>query len=163
MSAKRDADEAEEFALMRVIAEAIDSTNHSVAALLQIPGVYELLAEYFNNEALGVAGSGQHSHEVPSAIGRVVLIRDGGHNGTEVYRTEDGYRWVNLDQRTVYASERCVLVRLAVNGADNLVEPYGCDLESPSGLALVGLDLGEELDADLGEILWDSACTQASV
>lgn len=36
-----------------------------------------------------IAGSGQNSHEVPSAEGRVVLIRDGHHRGTDVYRLRE--------------------------------------------------------------------------
>ena len=101
-----------------------------------------------------VAGSGQQSHAVPVELWRVVLIRDGGHSGTEVYRVEDGYRFVSLDRRTVATAERCVLVHLGAGAQDEIQEPYGCDLDG--GLALIGLDLDDDA-TEYGEVLWDSA------
>lgn len=108
------------------------------------------------SETNHIAGSGFYSHEVPSAVGRVVLIRDGTHYGTEVYRTEQGFRFVSLDQCTMDTTERCVLVRLRGVSTDDLWEPYGCDLESPDGLALIGCSNSDQVP---GEILWDSNAT----
>ena len=106
-----------------------------------------------------IAGHGLYSHEVPSQIGAVVLIRDGQHNGTEVYAVEEGFRFVSLDSGgDVATTDRCVLVRLTGVSVDDLSEPYGCDLDTPDGLALIGLDADEPAD-DLGEILWDSTET----
>ena len=101
-----------------------------------------------------ICGEGKHSHEVPSEIGRVVLMRDGGHEGTEVYRTEDGFRFVSLDRHEVADASRCVLVQLTDASIEDVTEPYACDLDPPDGLALIGCDLGDEVP---GEILWDSA------
>lgn len=107
-----------------------------------------------------VAGNGQHSHKVPTEIGLVILIRDGQHKGTEVYAVEgrDGYeyRFVSLDWDEVHTTERCVLVRLTGIDVNDLERPYGCDLEIPDGLALIGLDFDDSTEG-LGEILWDSA------
>lgn len=102
-----------------------------------------------------IAGTGQYSHEVPSALGHVVLIRDGQHNGTEVYRAGSGFRFVSLDGASYETAPRCVLVRLSVPAA-SLSEPYGVDLESPDGLALIGLDKDDDA-TEFGEVLWDSA------
>jgi hypothetical protein len=105
-----------------------------------------------------IAGHGQHSHLVPSAEGCVVLMRDGGHEGTEIYRLADdkGFRFVSLDSREVRTAERCVLVQLTDVAIEDVVDqnPYGCDLDSPDGLALVGVDADESVD---GVLLWDSA------
>lgn len=107
-----------------------------------------------------VCGEGKHSHEVPSEIGRVVLMLDGGHAGTEVYRTEDGFRFVSLDRHEVSEATRCVLVQLTGVSIEDVSEPYACDLDSPDGLALVGCDAGAEVP---GEILWDSASSPLCV
>jgi hypothetical protein len=105
-----------------------------------------------------IAGHGQHSHLVPSAEGCVILMRDGGHEGTEVYRLEGdkGFRFVSLDALDVRRAKRCVLVQLTDVEIEDVVDqnPYGCDLDSPDGLALIGVEIGEEVS---GVILWDSA------
>lgn len=106
-------------------------------------------------------GSGQHSHAVPALAGRVVLMRDGQHEGTEIYRvagddpSASEFRFVSLDQGAVATKARCVLVRLTGVGLETLPEPYGCDLDSPEGMALVGLDELDEVGG-LGDVLWDS-------
>jgi hypothetical protein len=91
-------------------------------------------------------------------MGRVVLMRDGNHKGTEVYRVEGGFRFVSLDWGTASTAERCILLVLGKLPADDLSEPFACDLESPKGLALVGVDTDDDLlrfvTAD--EVLWDS-------
>lgn len=104
-----------------------------------------------------IAGSGHYSHRVPTTEGVVVLIRDGNHAGTEVYALPDGggFRFVSLDSKTVSSAVRCALVRLSVS-VDDLAAPFGCDLDTPDGLALVGLDPEEDASA-LGEVIWDSA------
>jgi|WetSurMetagenome_2_1015567.scaffolds.fasta_scaffold130486_1 hypothetical protein len=108
-----------------------------------------------------IAGYGQHSHQVPSAEGCVILMRDGSHEGTEVYRLEDdkGFRFVSLDALDVRTAKRCVLVQLTGVEIADVVDqnPYGCDLDSPDGLALIGLETGEEV---AGVILWDSASSE---
>lgn len=102
-----------------------------------------------------IAGHGHYTHEVPSEVGRVVLMRDGSHEGTEVYQIDSGeFRFVSLDSGGVSTVDRCVLVRLTGVSIDDVQEPYACDLESPDGLALIGCGLGDQLP---GEILWDSA------
>lgn len=107
------------------------------------------------------AGTGQHSHSVPVDLGQVVLIRDGNHKGTEVYRTESGYRFVGLDWRSVETAERCVLLALGKLSVDDLLGPYGCDLDTPKGLALVGVDRDDDLSAFAdAEVLWDSASVE---
>lgn len=107
------------------------------------------------------AGSGQYSHEVPVETGRVVLIHDGHHAGTEVYRTEsDEYRFVDLTSGKVTTCPRCVLLRLETSVDDVIggFDAAGVDLDSPDGLALVGLETcwtSEQLE-EYGEVLWDS-------
>ena len=105
-----------------------------------------------------VAGEGQQSHEVPSEIGRVVTMRDSGHEGTEIYRTENGFRFVSLDTDRVRRADRCVLVKLPDDRDETETalagERYGCDLES--GLALVGLGTDDSAE-QFGEVIWDSA------
>lgn len=107
------------------------------------------------------AGTGQYSCLVPTELGQVVLIRDGNHEGTEVYRTENhrgdvAFRFVSLDRERVYTSERCVLVRLRDCSVEDLQEPYGCDLDAPDGLALLGLDLDDPIPEG-AEVIWDSS------
>lgn len=112
------------------------------------------------------AGSGQHSHEVPVEIGRVVLIHDAHHDGTEVYRTESGeYRFVDLTSGKVTTCPRCVLLRLKCSADDVLggFDAAGVDLDSPDGMALVGLEKrwlekrgSAERLGEYGEVLWDS-------
>ncbi len=103
-----------------------------------------------------VAGAGQYSHEVPSEVGRVVLMRDGHHNGTEVYRLDTGwFRFVSLDTRTIGEAQHCALVRLSAE-AYSMHEPYAIDLESPDGLALLGFHDQDDPSA-FGEVLWSSA------
>ena len=36
----------------RVLAEVIDSENLKASTLLQVPGIYEILSEYYNNAVL---------------------------------------------------------------------------------------------------------------
>lgn len=101
------------------------------------------------------AGTGQHSHEVPSEVGRLVVIRDGNHAGTDVERLDENtWRFVSYDAPLITDAKRCVLVRLTDVSVDELRWPYGCDLESPDGLALIGCNPGDEVP---GEVLWDSA------
>lgn len=86
-------------------------------------------------------------------------MRDGYHDGVEVYRTEGGeFRFVDLQDDVVSTMPRCILVMLTqpietVLGGDDV---YACDLESPNGLALVGIEHGDRAEA-YGEVLWDSA------
>ena len=105
-----------------------------------------------------IAGTGAYSHSVPTAPGAVILMRDGGHAGTEVYRVGDDdehpeYRFVSLDLGTVETSLRCVLVRLSGVEVEDLRGPFGCNLDTSDGLALLGCDYDDEVP---GEILWDS-------
>jgi hypothetical protein len=56
------------------------------------------------------------------------------------------------------SDERCVLLRLRNFDVNELPEPLACDLESPDGLALVGLDADDDLSwIGEAEVLWDSA------
>lgn len=106
-----------------------------------------------------IAGSGQHSHPVPTVEGLVVEMRDGNHAGTSVWLSSDGdYVFACHERRTVRRAARCVLIE----GLDAEVaigdQPCGLDLDSPDGLILVGLDADEEVPTSEGsEILWDSA------
>src|SRR5574343_99442 len=105
-----------------------------------------------------IAGSGQHSHQVPTVEGLVVEIRDGNHAGTSVWLSSEGdYVFVDYDLRTIHRRPRCVLVRgLDIESLE--YQPYGCDLDSPDGLVLLGLGLDEAVpSSDDSEILWDSA------
>jgi len=109
-----------------------------------------------------IAGTGQHSHEVPLRDGRVVEMRDASHEGTAVYWSENRARYVfvSYDQRSVDSAPRVVLLR----GGDVALEGvYACDLDTPDGLFLVGVDLDDDLSwarALQGEcpveVLWDS-------
>lgn len=102
-----------------------------------------------------IAGTGQYSHEVPSEVGHVVLMRDGSHQGTEVYRLVTGwFRFVSLDERSIDEAQHCALVRLTVE-ANSLHEPYAIDLESPDGLALLGFH-DQDDPSGCGEVLWSS-------
>lgn len=103
------------------------------------------------------AGSGQHSHPVPVIEGLVVEIRDGQHDGTAVWRREEDYAFASYDRREVRFAERCVLV--VGQDGDALPEPCGVDLDSPRGLALVGLDAGDDLSwlTEGAEVAWDSS------
>jgi len=105
-----------------------------------------------------IAGHGQHSHEVPSEEGCVVRMRDGYHEGTEVYRVANAFRFVSLDQQSVATADRCLLVRCAGLPFDDLSEPFACDGEPPDGLALVGVEADDDLSwlGGEAEILWDS-------
>lgn len=114
------------------------------------------------------AGSGQYEHEVPVEKGRVVVISDRYHNGSEVYRTEDGeYRFISLDTGSFSTTLRAALIRLSEDftaqcrestPCDILpFEVYGCDFDVPDGLVLVGFDEYDGDLADFGEVLWDSA------
>jgi len=107
-----------------------------------------------NTDMNRIVGTGHYSHAVPTEIGQVVTIRDGHHAGTEIYQVEGGFRFVSLDLHTVSTVRRCALVRLAVS-IDEVEAPYGCDLGTPDGLVLVGLDLDED-PSELGEVIWDS-------
>lgn len=104
-----------------------------------------------------IAGRGQHSHEVPTAINAVVEIRDGQHKGTAVWlRTDGTFVFASYDDDTIEYAHRCVLV----SGLDGSVDHgvYGCDLDSPRGTFLVGVDRDDDLSwvpAD-AEIVWDS-------
>lgn len=112
-----------------------------------------------------IAGSGHHSCPVPVVIGLVVEIRDGNHLGTSIWRRDDDkfpYVFVSHDKGDVCYAERCVLVRdLDVEEIPYGSYPYGCDLSTPEGLVLLGLDRDEDTsDLDWlkgSEILWDSA------
>jgi hypothetical protein len=104
-----------------------------------------------------IAGHGQHSHRVPTTVGIVVEMRDGNHEGTAIWRRENGrFMFASYDHDDLISAERCVLVC----GQDvvTLSEPYGCDLESPRGLALVGIAVDDDLSwlGDGAEVLWDS-------
>lgn len=108
-----------------------------------------------------IAGYGQHSHEVPTVPGRVVEIRDGHHLGTAVWLRARGlgyYVFASYDTDRVGYAERCVLVR--GQDVEDLPEglPYGCDLDSPDGLALVGVDHDDDLAwlSEHATVLWDS-------
>jgi hypothetical protein len=104
------------------------------------------------------AGTGQHSHEVPSQKGTPVLMRDGNHKGTRVTRIEAGYLFQSLDHGGEAVTPRCVLSRLTDVSLDEGFfqgDAYACDLESPDGLALIGCEIDD--DDVPGEILWDSA------
>jgi hypothetical protein len=104
------------------------------------------------------AGRGKASHSVPADFGRVVLIRDGAHSGTEVSRIDGGYRFVSLDSHSVSAVPRCVLVALGSVLLDDLQieEPYGCDLDG-DGLLLVGVSQDDPCEWEDCAVLWDSA------
>jgi len=66
-------------------------------------------------------------------------MRDGSSDGHEVYRTESGFRFVNLSPPGGHAeSDRCVLVRLAPDAEESLTDPYACNLDRRVRLALVG-------------------------
>lgn len=109
-----------------------------------------------------IAGIGIHSMDVPVVPGLVVLIRDGHHAGTSVWRRDedqgDDYVFVSHDTDRVEYAERCLLVRgldLDEIPADT---PYGCDLESPDGLVLLGTDRDDDLSwiPETAEVIWDS-------
>lgn len=104
-----------------------------------------------------IAGSGQHSHPVPTVPGLIVEILDGNHNGTSVWLSPaGGYVFACHERKTVEYAARCVLIR----GLDTVAignQPCGLDLDSPDGLALVGLGADEPVPTSEGaEILWDS-------
>lgn len=107
-----------------------------------------------------IRGSGQHSHLVPTVEGLVVEIRDGHHQGTAVWLRPDGtYAFATYDNGKVEIAERCVLLR--GQDVEDVVpeQPYGCDLESPDGLVLIGVALDDDLSwiSDGAIVLWDSA------
>lgn len=110
-----------------------------------------------NTAANKIQGTGQHSHLVPTVEGQVVEMRDGHHEGTGIWLRNDGkYVFASYDAGTLEIAERCVLVR--GQDADNFPEVYGCDLDSPNGLCLVGIDADDDLSwlDEEAEILWDS-------
>ena len=110
-----------------------------------------------------IAGHGQHSHEVPTVPGRVVEIRDGHHLGTAVwlrdYDCRNPYAFASFDTHRIGYAERCVLVR--GQDVEDLPEgmPYGCDLDSPDGIALIGVDADDDLGwlSEHATVVWDSA------
>jgi hypothetical protein len=112
------------------------------------------------------AGHGHHSHDVPTVEHSTVFMADGHHEGTLVTLHRDKYVFVSLDGCETNIHERCVLVQL---GTDKDTErahdwwlaevpdgaTFGCDLDCPSGLLLVGCDDDDDFDS-LGDVLWDS-------
>lgn len=115
-------------------------------------------------DALDRAGRGQHSHPVPSVPGLVVEIRDGQHQGTHVWRSDTTSRtaeffFASLDNETLKRAARCLLLRgqdvESIDGDD----AYGCDLDRPDGLILIGCATDDDLSwlSDGAEVLWDSA------
>lgn len=105
------------------------------------------------------AGSGQHSHSVPTRHGEQVHMRDGAHEGTLISwaASSASYIFQGLDTcAETLSAPRCVLVR----GQDpsDLPYPHGLDLDSPDGLSLVGVELNDELDwlTRGAVVLWDS-------
>lgn len=114
------------------------------------------------------AGHGQNSHEIPTAEGQVVLIKDGHHRGTSVWRSErsDDSRFVFAchERDAVGYAPRCVL--LAGQDVEMLPGgwPYGCDLSSPRGLILLGVGADDDLSwlGDDAEVLWDSTADEGS-
>ena len=106
------------------------------------------------------AGHGKQSHEVPTAENLGVLMLDGKHDGTLVtwVPNREVYVFASLDGMGCSTARRCALVHLGCVLADNehlLSGVYGCDLEA--GLVLIGLDIEEQIPAELGTVLWDSA------
>lgn len=107
-----------------------------------------------------VYGRGQHSHDVPLRDGQVVEMRDGGHAGTGVYWSEARERYVFASYDSghgVAEAERCVLV--CGQDVEALHGAFACDLDSPRGLALVGIETEDDLSwlSEGAEVLWDSA------
>lgn len=106
-----------------------------------------------NNEA-------HPAHPCPVTIGAVVEMRDGNHEGTEIYRRDDDrktFAFVSHDRGTVAFSERCVLLRgVDVEQLVDTETPYGCDLSTPEGLVLLGIDYNDDPTVYGGEVLWDS-------
>jgi hypothetical protein len=106
---------------------------------------------------LGVA------REVPLRDGRVVEM--GNRYGAGVYWSEarERYVFVSYDRFDTDTAPRVVLVC----GVDKELvdEPYACDIETPGGLFLVGVDLNNDLswvskipaEGCTPEVLWDSA------
>lgn len=114
-----------------------------------------------------IAGSGQRSHFVPSAVGHVVEIRDEGHDGTAVWCREPPdntqpdsgaaeYMFASLDANTLESSDRCVLLHGQLIEEIGLGMPFGCDREAD--LALVGVDFDDDLSwiSEGAAVLWDS-------
>lgn len=109
-----------------------------------------------------IKGSGQHSHEVPSTPWLVVHITDGNHGGTDVWRAgddgSDGFFFASRDMRSLEHAERCVYV--VGQDANALVDcAYGCDLETPRGVFLIGVSAEDDLSwiTKGAEVLWDSS------
>ena len=101
------------------------------------------------------AGSGQHSHEVPTEEGCVVTIGD-GYSKTDVYKNDDGYMFIDRFDISATLMDHCVLVYVDEFGNDVCtLYVSGIDCESPRGLALVGLD-GYEEPPEGCEVIWDS-------
>ena len=110
------------------------------------------------NTTNATAGHGQHSHLVPTVPGQVVEIRDGSHMGTGVYfREGHGYYFVSYDNNTVERAERCILV-VGLQADDLATVIYGCDLETPDGTFMIGIDEDDDLSwlSDGSKVLWDS-------
>lgn len=115
-----------------------------------------------------IAGTGQHGHEVPDAEGRVVLIRDGHHEGTSVWqRGEKGtdqtrFVFVSHDAGRVSYAARCLMA--VGQSLENLPDgtPFGCDMDAPRGVLLIGVNHDDDLswldaDADIEWSSWDCA------
>lgn len=119
------------------------------------------------NQALSnaIAGHGKHSHLVPSVVGLVVEMRDGQHAGTAIWRRGEGdgrrgdeWCFASYDAGTLATAERCVFV--VGQDAEEIGEvAHGCDLDTPRGSFLIGVDLDDDLSwlSDGAEVLWDSA------
>lgn len=116
-----------------------------------------------NTENL-IAGSGQHFHLVPTVPWLVVEIMDGTHEGTSVWRREDSqgrttYMFASHDAGTLQTAPRCLLI-----SGMNVLEipedlPMGCDTDVDGALALVGVELEDDLEwlEEGASVLWDSA------
>lgn len=103
-----------------------------------------------------IAGEGYYSHEVPTTEGLVVTMRDGNHNGTSIWKTEEGFCFASHDHGRVDTVERVLLIRNP--NTDELQWPYACDLGGGDGMAMIGVDSDAEVSLSEGEeIIWDSA------
>lgn len=115
-----------------------------------------------------VAGTGYHSHEVPTVPNLALLMRDGQHAGTYVWRRSEEdcgandhkFCFADLERRIVRTSERCLLIEGQDIDSIDGDDAYACDLDSPRGLILIGCDVDDDLSwvTEGADVLWDSNC-----
>lgn len=104
-----------------------------------------------------VAGTGLHSHEVPTTVGVPVLMKDSNYEGVLIERLPTGrYQFtglgVTLDPLTTF--DHVELVQGAdIEIVSKICPAFACNLDCPDGLTFIGYN-HQPTASHGGTILW---------